>query len=29
MTARKVTLFESRLRPDGAEYRIVDEVELG
>lgn len=29
MTARKVALFESRLRPDGAEYHIVDEAELG
>jgi 2'-5' RNA ligase len=29
MTVRKVALFESRLRPDGAEYSIVDEVELG
>jgi 2'-5' RNA ligase len=29
MTARKVALFESRLRPDGAEYHIFDEVELG
>lgn len=29
MTARKVALFESLLRPDGAEYRIVDEAELG
>jgi len=29
MTARKIAVFESRLRPDGAEYHIVDEVELG
>jgi 2'-5' RNA ligase len=29
MTVRKVALFESRLRPDGAEYHIVDEVKLG
>jgi 2'-5' RNA ligase len=29
MTVRKVALFESRLRPQGAEYRIVREVELG
>ena len=29
MTAVKVALFESRLRPDGAEYHIVDEAGLG
>lgn len=29
MTARKIALFESRLRPDGAEYHIVDEAGLG
>ncbi|HSA96061.1 MAG TPA: RNA 2',3'-cyclic phosphodiesterase [Acidobacteriota bacterium] len=29
MTARKVALFESLLRPDGAEYHIVDEAGLG
>jgi 2'-5' RNA ligase len=29
MTVRKVALFESRLRPEGAEYRIVHEAELG
>lgn len=29
MTAGKVALFESRLRPEGAEYRIVHEAELG
>lgn len=29
MTAVKVALFESRLRPDGAEYHVVDEVGLG
>lgn len=29
MTVRKVALFESRLHPQGAEYRIVREVELG
>lgn len=28
MTARKVALFESRLRPEGPEYRIVRETEL-
>lgn len=28
MTVRKVALFESLLRPEGAEYRIVSEVEL-
>jgi len=28
MTVRKVALFESRLRPAGAEYRIVHETEL-
>jgi 2'-5' RNA ligase len=29
MTARRVALFESLLRPDGAEYQIVDEADLG
>jgi 2'-5' RNA ligase len=29
MTARRVALFESLLRPDGAEYHIVDEADLG
>jgi 2'-5' RNA ligase len=29
MTVRKIALFESRLRPEGAEYRIVHEAELG
>jgi 2'-5' RNA ligase len=29
MTVRKIALFESRLHPQGAEYRIVREVELG
>lgn len=29
MVVRKVALFESRLHPQGAEYRIVREVELG
>jgi RNA 2',3'-cyclic 3'-phosphodiesterase len=29
MTAVKIALFESRLRPDGAEYHIVDEAPLG
>jgi 2'-5' RNA ligase len=29
MTAVKVALFESRLRPDGAEYHIVSEAALG
>ncbi len=28
MTVRRVALFESRLRPEGAEYRIVHEAEL-
>ena len=28
MTVRKVALFESLLRPEGAEYRIVFEAEL-
>jgi len=28
MTARKVTLFESVLKPEGAEYRAVSEFEL-
>lgn len=28
MTARRVALFESRLRPEGPEYRIVREAEL-
>jgi 2'-5' RNA ligase len=28
MTARRIALFESRLLPDGPEYRIVREVEL-
>lgn len=28
MTVRKVTLFESRLHPDGAEYRVIAETEL-
>lgn len=28
MTARKVALFESRLRPEGPEYRIVREAEF-
>lgn len=28
MTVRKITLFESRLHPDGAEYRVVAETEL-
>jgi 2'-5' RNA ligase len=29
MTVRKLALFESRLRPEGAEYSIVHEAELG
>jgi 2'-5' RNA ligase len=29
MTVRKVALFESRLRPEGAEYRIIHEAEIG
>lgn len=29
MTVVKVALFESRLRPEGAEYRIIDEAPLG
>jgi 2'-5' RNA ligase len=29
MTVDKVALFESRLRPEGAEYHIVDEARLG
>jgi 2'-5' RNA ligase len=29
MTATKIALFESRLRPDGADYHIVEEVQLG
>jgi 2'-5' RNA ligase len=28
MTARKVTLFQSILKPEGAEYRVVSEYEL-
>jgi 2'-5' RNA ligase len=28
MTVRRVALFESRLRPEGAQYRIVHEAEL-
>jgi len=28
MTAVRVSLFESRLRPEGPEYRIVREAEL-
>jgi 2'-5' RNA ligase len=28
MTARRVALIESRLRPEGPEYRIVREAEL-
>lgn len=28
MTVRKVTLFESRLHPEGAEYRVIAETEL-
>lgn len=28
MTVARIALFESRLRPDGAEYHIVDEVPL-
>jgi 2'-5' RNA ligase len=29
MAVGKIALFESRLRPEGAEYRIVDEASLG
>lgn len=29
MSVRKIALFESRLHPQGAEYRIVGEAELG
>jgi 2'-5' RNA ligase len=28
MTVHKVALFESRLRPEGAEYRVLAEYEL-